>query len=70
MTVLPMKLEHREGALGIEVNVVSSESTKKMAQKALEAFGQIDALVNNAGVIVIASLVDHKVEDFDKIKLA
>jgi NAD(P)-dependent dehydrogenase (short-subunit alcohol dehydrogenase family) len=54
-------------ALGVEVNVVSIESANKMAQKAMEAFGQIDVLVNNAGVIVIAPLVDHKVEDFDKI---
>jgi NAD(P)-dependent dehydrogenase (short-subunit alcohol dehydrogenase family) len=54
-------------AIGIEMNVVSVESTKKMAQKVIEAFGQIDVLVNNAGVIVVAPLVDHKEEDWDRV---
>ena len=31
------------------------------------AFGRIDALVNNAGVVVVASLVDHGEEDFDRV---
>jgi len=57
----------RGNALGVEVNVVSMESVNKMVQKVMGAFGQIDVLVNNAGVIVIARLVGHKVEDFDKI---
>ena len=57
----------RGNALGVEVNVVSIESINKMAQKVMGAFGQIDALVNNAGVIVVAPLVDHKEEDWDRV---
>lgn len=54
-------------ALGVAVDVTSGSSTAKMAQQVLDAFGQIDALVNNAGIIVAASLVDHTEEDFDRI---
>jgi len=54
-------------AMGVAVDVTSKESTKRMAQTVLDAFGQIDALVNNAGIIVVAPLVDHREEDFDRV---
>jgi NAD(P)-dependent dehydrogenase (short-subunit alcohol dehydrogenase family) len=49
------------------VDVTSRESTIKMAQDVIEAFGRIDVLVNNAGVIVVAPLIDFKEEDWDRI---
>ncbi len=54
-------------AMGVAVNVASKESTLKMARTVLDAFGQIDVLVNNAGVIAVASLAEHREEDFDRI---
>lgn len=54
-------------ALGVAVDVTSRGSTVKMAQDVLEAFGKIDVLVNNAGIIVVAPLVDFKEEDWDRI---
>ena len=54
-------------ALGIAVDVTSRESTVKMTQEVMEAFGKIDVLVNNAGVIVVAPLVELKEEDWDRI---
>ena len=54
-------------ALGIAVDVTSRKSTGKMAQEVIKAFGRIDVLVNNAGVIVVAPLVDFKEEDWDRI---
>lgn len=54
-------------AFGVAVDVTSGESTKGMAQKVLETFGQIDVLVNNAGIIRVAPLVDHSEEDFDRV---
>jgi NAD(P)-dependent dehydrogenase (short-subunit alcohol dehydrogenase family) len=56
-----------ESALGVAVDVASAESTVKLAQRTLERFGQIDALINNAGIIAAAPLVDHTEEDFDRI---
>jgi NAD(P)-dependent dehydrogenase (short-subunit alcohol dehydrogenase family) len=54
-------------ALGIAVDVTSRGSTLKMAQDVIEAFGRIDVLVNNAGVIVVAPLVDFIEADWDRI---
>jgi NAD(P)-dependent dehydrogenase (short-subunit alcohol dehydrogenase family) len=54
-------------ALGVAVDVASGDSTRKMAKTVLDAFGQIDAMVNNAGIIRVAALVDHTEEDFDNI---
>lgn len=54
-------------ALGVAVDVTSGDSTRKMAKTVLDAFGQIDAMVNNAGIIRVALLVDHTEEDFDNI---
>jgi NAD(P)-dependent dehydrogenase (short-subunit alcohol dehydrogenase family) len=54
-------------ALGVAVNVTSKESTQKMARTVLDAFGRIDVLVNNAGIIAVAPLVGHTEEDFDRV---
>lgn len=54
-------------ALGVAVDVASAESTVELARRTLERFGQIDALINNAGIIAAAPLVDHTEEDFDRI---
>jgi len=38
-------------AVGIEANVADSSEVKKMVAKAVDAFGHIDILINNAGVV-------------------
>jgi NAD(P)-dependent dehydrogenase (short-subunit alcohol dehydrogenase family) len=54
-------------ALGIAVDVTSRESTAHMAREVMEAFGRIDVLINNAGVIVVAPLLEFKEEDWDRV---
>jgi meso-butanediol dehydrogenase/(S,S)-butanediol dehydrogenase/diacetyl reductase len=54
-------------AIGVAVDVTLKNSTRNMANSVLAAFGQIDALVNNAGIIMVAPLVDFREEDFDRI---
>jgi NAD(P)-dependent dehydrogenase (short-subunit alcohol dehydrogenase family) len=54
-------------AIGVAVDVASKDSVKSMADRVLIACGQIDALVNCAGIIVVAPLVDFREEDFDRI---
>jgi meso-butanediol dehydrogenase / (S,S)-butanediol dehydrogenase / diacetyl reductase len=54
-------------AMGVAVDVISSESTRKMVETVLGAYNRIDVLVNNAGIIAVAPLVDHREEDFDRV---
>ena len=59
-------------ALGAEVlfiktNVTSYEECEKMAKDAINKFGKIDVLVNNAGVTKDSLLLRMKEEDFDRV---
>ena len=48
-----VELVEKEGAeaLPLSVDVTSEEQTKELARKAVERFGRIDGLVNNAGMM-------------------
>ena len=49
----------------IEADVTEQASVESMARKAVECFGQIDVLVNNAGIVgPIGALEDNDVEDW------
>ncbi|MEM9996706.1 MAG: 3-oxoacyl-ACP reductase FabG [Bacteroidota bacterium] len=49
----------------VQTNVVEPEQTQAMAQAALDAYGRIDVLVNNAGVTRDATLKKMSEEAFD-----
>jgi len=51
----------------IEADVSSAEATQRMASETLEVFGQIDVLVNNAGVIAVAPFMEETERTWDKI---
>lgn len=42
--------EKGSAAIYVQVDVTSPESVKNMVEKAIEAFGKIDVLINNAGI--------------------
>lgn len=54
-------------ALGVAVDVTSKAATQKMVRLVIDILGQIDALVNNAGIIALGPLVDLAEEDFDRV---
>ncbi len=54
-------------ATGVAVDVTSKASTEDMARKVVETFGEIDVLVNNAGIIALGSLVDLAEEKWDHV---
>ena len=57
-------------AIGVQVDVRSEESTKAMAQAAVDAFGGIDILINNAAIMTDLppyGLGNIPVNDWDRV---
>ncbi len=56
--------------LGLATDIASEESTKAMAQAALERFGAVDVLVNNASLMSVLprrSWLEIPVEEWDRV---
>lgn len=53
-------------ALFIKSDVSKPEDTKRIVDKAIETFGRIDILFNNAGIVVSGRVDNTSVEDWDK----
>src|SRR5699024_10374593 len=53
--------------LFVQADVTSFESCEYMINKAIEKFGHIDVVVNNAGITKDGLLMRMKEEDFDKV---
>ena len=57
----------KEGAKAIcvKADVQSTEELDAMANEAMNAFGKVDILINNAGARVIKGFLEHTKEDWD-----
>ena len=53
--------------LFVKTDVTNYESCENMVKQAIEKFGRIDVLVNNAGITKDTLLMRMKEEDFDKV---
>ncbi|MDO4711030.1 MAG: 3-oxoacyl-[acyl-carrier-protein] reductase [Peptostreptococcaceae bacterium] len=58
---------HGAKAIGLAVNVADHDSTKKMTEEAVAAFGTIDGLVNNAGITKDRLLLRMNEQDFSDV---
>ena len=56
-----------DSILPLEADVTSLDATEEMARKAIDQWGQIDVLVNNAGVIVAVPFLKMKKEEWERI---
>ena len=55
------------GAVGHRVDVRDEQQVIGMVEACVSAFGGVDKLVANAGVVHLGSLIDTSVEDFDRV---
>lgn len=55
------------GLLAIKADVTDYNSCENLSKQAIEKFGRIDVLVNNAGITKDGLLMRMKEEDFDKV---
>jgi NAD(P)-dependent dehydrogenase (short-subunit alcohol dehydrogenase family) len=54
-------------ALAIQADVANTEAVKQLFEKTIETFGQIDVVVNNAGIMPLSPIAKGDVETFDKV---
>lgn len=53
-------------ALAIHADSADAEAIRRAVNDSVKAFGRLDILINNAGVLAIAPLDEFKLEDFDR----
>ncbi|HEX9910720.1 MAG TPA: SDR family oxidoreductase [Desulfatiglandales bacterium] len=61
------QLTHDTGASGFQVDLINLEQVKEMVKKVLESFGQVDVLVNNAGLTQVMPFALIEQEDWDDV---
>jgi NAD(P)-dependent dehydrogenase (short-subunit alcohol dehydrogenase family) len=48
----------------VDGDIGQAETAKKVVETAIQRFGKIDAVVNNAGIFVAKAFIDYSAEDF------
>ncbi len=61
-----IRAQSRE-ALAVTTDVTDFEQVNALVEKALDAYGKIDVLVNNAGICMTAPMAQTSLEDWQKI---
>jgi len=54
-------------SLAVPTDITQKADVDKMVQKTMDEFGTIDILVNDAGILVRAPLLEHSEEDWDRV---
>jgi 3-oxoacyl-[acyl-carrier protein] reductase len=54
-------------ALAVQADIANPEDVKQLFEKTIKAFGQIDFVVNNAGIMPLSPIAKGDVEAFDKV---
>jgi len=55
------------GGLGVVADVSDTASLQTIVTAALNQYGKIDVLINNAGITSPAEFLDYKLEDFERV---
>lgn len=62
------RIEHAGGhAVGVDADITRADDLHRLVQKAVDAFGSLDVLVNNAGIEDRKSLLEETEDGYDKV---
>lgn len=64
---LPTELDSQQGLRWIEADLADPDSFPAIAQAAIEAFGKVDVLVNNAGFMFERTVDDMQLEEWNRM---
>ncbi|MEU4176429.1 SDR family oxidoreductase [Streptomyces sp. NPDC026589] len=53
--------------IAVAGDIVDEQTIDALTTQLLDAYGKVDGLVNNAGIVFSKPLLEHTVEDFDKV---
>ena len=53
--------------LAVQGDVTSIDDCQKIIEKTIEHYGKIDILINNAGISSKGSVIDHRIDIFEKV---
>ena len=68
LDALVAELVHAGGpAVAYQTDVTSQDDVKALIQGAIDTFGRLDVLVNNAGLMAIAPLSEGRVDEWDRM---
>lgn len=68
LEALAADIEHHQGtALVAPTDVTDERSVQRLARRALDAFGRIDILINNAGIMPLSPISKLKVAEWDRM---
>ena len=68
LEALAVDIEHHQGtALVAPTDVTDERSVQRLARRALDAFGRIDILINNAGIMPLSPISKLRVEEWDRM---
>ena len=68
LEALAADIEHHQGtALVAPTDVTDERSVQRLARMALDAFGRIDILINNAGIMPLSPISKLKVAEWDRM---
>ncbi len=68
LEVIAKEIKLKGGAVEVlKTDVTKAEDVKALVKKAIDSFGKIDVLVNNAGIMPLAPLAALKVDEWDSM---